>query len=561
MTSRIGRPPHPDVLTPAEWRVLEQVRAGHPNAEIAVRLGISVNTVKYHVANMLAKLEVPDRAALAEWDGQPKRRFGFLPTLPPIGPLALGLSLGRGAAVLGGLAAAMVVVVAIALSNSAAPEARTDVLLRMGGFPYQGRLVPLDPLTGAPLEDAGSLDLIERIGGPATRDGSLLWYIPVRDDLAPEDGTLLTVVSGAPLRLRPPAYLGDENGVIQQWTLPATDEFASIALAPLSASGGDVGYGLRTMLIGDRPDELWALNLRTGSADRLMTAPGIAGLAETSDGRLFVAVHSRKFDLTSARTEVLAVRMTAYLSDSDDYLLELDRRSGAELGRIDIGGRIASVLLSPDQRSVILLGAGNGAITEVDLSTMTAERRLLPPGGPQPGLPLVGPTVSAAVSPDGQRLYLSGTDHSSCILGGELPCGSQSLGFRVIDLERMELRYADASPSSFAMSANGRWLITARQTPSFDAGDDVPAGLKVIDARTLEVVAHLEPESTFESVVITHDGRYAYATSDGPGLGQPPDIRNCTSSCGTVTVIDLDALEVIATHTYDEPLQWLTALE
>ena len=32
MTSRLGRPPHPDVLTPAEWRVLDQIRAGHPNA-------------------------------------------------------------------------------------------------------------------------------------------------------------------------------------------------------------------------------------------------------------------------------------------------------------------------------------------------------------------------------------------------------------------------------------------------------------------------------------------------------------------------------------------------
>lgn len=27
MTSRIGRPPHPDVLTPAEWRSLEQLLA------------------------------------------------------------------------------------------------------------------------------------------------------------------------------------------------------------------------------------------------------------------------------------------------------------------------------------------------------------------------------------------------------------------------------------------------------------------------------------------------------------------------------------------------------
>lgn len=66
-----GRPPHPDVLTPAEWRVLEQVRAGDSNPEIARRLGIALPTVKMHVSNMLAKLDLPDRQALAAWDGQP----------------------------------------------------------------------------------------------------------------------------------------------------------------------------------------------------------------------------------------------------------------------------------------------------------------------------------------------------------------------------------------------------------------------------------------------------------------------------------------------------------
>ena len=66
-----GRPPHPDILTPAEWRVLEQVREGSPNAEIAVRLGVSINTVRTHVSSMLAKLDLPDRHALAQWHGAP----------------------------------------------------------------------------------------------------------------------------------------------------------------------------------------------------------------------------------------------------------------------------------------------------------------------------------------------------------------------------------------------------------------------------------------------------------------------------------------------------------
>ena len=68
---RRGRPPHPDVLTPAEWGVLADVRRGLTNAEIGEHLGISVNTVRFHVSNMLAKLEVSDRHALAIWDGEP----------------------------------------------------------------------------------------------------------------------------------------------------------------------------------------------------------------------------------------------------------------------------------------------------------------------------------------------------------------------------------------------------------------------------------------------------------------------------------------------------------
>jgi len=64
-----GRPPCDDVLTPAEWRVLELVRHGLTNRAIAGRQGLSPDAVKYHVANILQKLTLPDRAALRRWDG------------------------------------------------------------------------------------------------------------------------------------------------------------------------------------------------------------------------------------------------------------------------------------------------------------------------------------------------------------------------------------------------------------------------------------------------------------------------------------------------------------
>jgi DNA-binding CsgD family transcriptional regulator/catechol 2,3-dioxygenase-like lactoylglutathione lyase family enzyme len=67
--ARLGRPPHDDVLTPAEWRVCEAVRHGQRNRQIAQRLGISLDAVKYHVTNALQKLGFSSRAQLQRWDG------------------------------------------------------------------------------------------------------------------------------------------------------------------------------------------------------------------------------------------------------------------------------------------------------------------------------------------------------------------------------------------------------------------------------------------------------------------------------------------------------------
>lgn len=62
-----GRPPHADLLTPAEWRTVHAVQHGMTNVEIARRRGISVNAVKFHVTNALAKVGVTDRRELRRW--------------------------------------------------------------------------------------------------------------------------------------------------------------------------------------------------------------------------------------------------------------------------------------------------------------------------------------------------------------------------------------------------------------------------------------------------------------------------------------------------------------
>ena len=89
---RRGRPPHDDVLTPAEWRVVHAVQHGLTNRQIATRRGISLDAVKYHVANAVAKLGLSNRQALRRWFRAP--RGSALAhteqdmTTPVLGPLA-----------------------------------------------------------------------------------------------------------------------------------------------------------------------------------------------------------------------------------------------------------------------------------------------------------------------------------------------------------------------------------------------------------------------------------------------------------------------------------------
>jgi len=68
-----GRPPFDDVLTPAEWTAVDAVRHGMTNPEIARRRGVSVDAIKYHVANALQKLGLSSRLELRRWMGVPRR--------------------------------------------------------------------------------------------------------------------------------------------------------------------------------------------------------------------------------------------------------------------------------------------------------------------------------------------------------------------------------------------------------------------------------------------------------------------------------------------------------
>jgi len=90
--TRRGRPPHPDVLTPAEWRIVDSVRHGMTNRQIARGRGVSLDAVKFHIANALEKLELTGRAELRHWHGAPldgalRRKRGSMTSELKLGPI------------------------------------------------------------------------------------------------------------------------------------------------------------------------------------------------------------------------------------------------------------------------------------------------------------------------------------------------------------------------------------------------------------------------------------------------------------------------------------------
>ncbi len=82
--------------TQRQREVLDALVDGQTNAEIAVRLGITVDGAKWHVGELLAQTGLADRQALASWWVEERARWlqpAFLPWLTGLRRLGLAVSL------------------------------------------------------------------------------------------------------------------------------------------------------------------------------------------------------------------------------------------------------------------------------------------------------------------------------------------------------------------------------------------------------------------------------------------------------------------------------------
>ena len=180
--NRGGRPRHPDILTPAEWRVLEELREGGTNAEIAVRLGVSPDAVKYHISNMLGKLGLDDGHRLATWrpEEQKRRLLGLLAV--PAALTFIGRPLLWGAVVLGAFAVsgATVVLLVVVFGDRdkerlvVAPDARGTPTASAGTPEPRPQPTAPPPAPSLYVISRGAPDtlLLEWTGGP---EGTTVW--------------------------------------------------------------------------------------------------------------------------------------------------------------------------------------------------------------------------------------------------------------------------------------------------------------------------------------------------------------------------------------------------
>lgn len=169
-----GRPRTPGLLTPRESEVLDLVRSGYTNGEIARQLEISEQGVRYHLNQLYAKSGLESREALRSWRPPAKRDWGWLPV-----PVGFGLrSVAMGAGALAGSAG--LVVIAAATWPSDELEHAPPAVQQESPVPEGDPCTVISPLfdgpgTGTCFEDAGTaavsaglspVELPARLGDP-----------------------------------------------------------------------------------------------------------------------------------------------------------------------------------------------------------------------------------------------------------------------------------------------------------------------------------------------------------------------------------------------------------
>ena len=493
--SRRGRPKHPDILTPREWEVLGHIREGRSNEQIAERLGISIDGVKYHVSGILGKLALDNRHDAARWaEGQSPRpwpagalapllfwrklKFGWLSPVMAGGLLVL-IAAGIGV-LIWGLLATRGGDEAGSASKTEAAAPTVAYLIEQVGDPAQYEdlravLRAIDAGTGRAIPGYPDYDLGHHAVGALSPDGANVAIAASPRSGSRERLMIFDVDRWEPLE----NIIFKDNIRWLQWSpngnkLYVTDRnCCQISVYVVDMEGGDTEQfniplsmnsvhlspdGSTLYVFGTRNSD-WRVDPADEAFEDIISPVLLAVDSSTGEVRDELAVR-----------DVVIARATEISSDGYPWYNE----------RYFVGSA-----MSPDGRSFYVAHADSDRITVIDLATMRVGRTAEIDGGASlffigtPYVNIGGPSGSRSVtiSADGQYLYVSGSrfikDHDGEVVHVDL-------GVRVIDTRTFTevSRIQEKGMPRLRVDPAGRYL--------YRFGD----GFSILDAISFEVLAH-----------------------------------------------------------------------
>jgi DNA-binding beta-propeller fold protein YncE len=327
--------------------------------------------------------------------------------------------------------------------------------------------------------------------------------------------------------------------------------------------------------------QLWAISVDSGAVELLAAHDfWITSTHVAPDGeRLYALAH---------RTDVCC----GIGIEEPPFVAVIEAKSGKVLGEIPLPEvitgqrwetllddqpeynilRTPGVALAPGGDRLYIAHAGEDRVTVVNLERLTVEQvaDVSPPRSAlsRLGTWLAGHLVSraeaksalyqrkqATVSPDGGYLYITGSADLPCHEQADFACTSHPLGLSIVDTESMRVLQREPDVSSFTLTPDGRRLLAIgflRDYLTEEEDRTVGYGLKILDAETLDRIAHIWPGAVVSVGAVSPDGRYAYLLSNGDGREvRADDPRRCETDCRRITVVDIEAGQAIATRMMD----------
>ena len=374
-----GRPPYPGPLTPAEERVLALIRDGKTNPEVAAELGLGVATVKFHVSNMLRKLDLGSRDGLATWEPPPHaggwRRYRVIALAARAGSARPAV-----AGVTGALAASLVVLSLFARPRSTESPRGAEVGLPSNGAPRIPSVLYVDwaPGGGGTLHAASPTTLTDLPGRslPPFEYGVVGLVSPSTDLVA-----LQTPTNAEQTESRIDIFATTSLQRVASPPLTAGSQPWPIAWSP---DGQTLYY---TLTPPSASPAIWRFDVRTAAADRLFApAAGYVSSAWVSpDGsKLFLLLTGPSpGPSTDPGSGLLSV---AALDAASGQVLGIRPLPDILWGARPIAGAdpdstppeyFPAAVMAPDGAAIYIAHADRDAVTVVHLPDLATQTRAI----------------------------------------------------------------------------------------------------------------------------------------------------------------------------------------